>query len=104
MGTTTSIDFPTLHPLDLPLHTGALWKTGDGGVTWTNLTLDAFSIFALEPSRTARNTTGSLTPEPSPPHVARLSAVDPSSLESSSVPANSQSRTIGWPPAASRRR
>lgn len=47
VGATSSVDFPTVRPLDLPLHTGALWKTDDGGDTWTNLPLGAFSVTQL---------------------------------------------------------
>jgi photosystem II stability/assembly factor-like uncharacterized protein len=47
VGTTGSVDFPTVRPLDLPLHTGALWKTTDAGGTWTNLPLGVSSAGQL---------------------------------------------------------
>ena len=54
VGSTQSLDFPTLHALDVPFRTSPLWKTSDAGLTWTNLPLDAFSVNALEPSKTTR--------------------------------------------------
>jgi photosystem II stability/assembly factor-like uncharacterized protein len=56
VGTTRSLDFPTLHPLDVPFRTGPLWKTDDAGATWTNLPLDAFSVNGLIPSNANRGT------------------------------------------------
>jgi hypothetical protein len=47
VGATASVDFPTVRPLDLPLHTGALWKTTDAGGTWTNLPLGEISAGQL---------------------------------------------------------
>jgi len=47
VGTTSSVDFPTARPLDLPLHTGAVWKTDDAGDTWTNLPLAESSVNQL---------------------------------------------------------
>ena len=54
VGTTKSLDFPILHPLDVPIRTGPLWKTSDAGLAWTDLPLDAFTVNALEPSKAVR--------------------------------------------------
>ena len=35
VGTTKSLDFPILHPLDVPIRTGPLWKTSDAGLAST---------------------------------------------------------------------
>lgn len=50
VGTTRSLDFPMVRPLDVPPRTGPLWKTDDGGRTWNNLALDMFSVNTLLPS------------------------------------------------------
>jgi len=36
-----------VRPLDLPLHTGAMWKTADAGSTWSNLPLADDSVRQL---------------------------------------------------------
>jgi photosystem II stability/assembly factor-like uncharacterized protein len=53
VGTTISLDFPTVRPLDVPFRTGPLWKTEDAGRTWTNLPLDGYSVSELVASKTS---------------------------------------------------
>jgi photosystem II stability/assembly factor-like uncharacterized protein len=47
VGTTRSVDFPTVRPLDAPPRTGPLWRIDDRGRTWSNLLLDTFSVNTL---------------------------------------------------------
>lgn len=56
VGTTTSKDFPTARAIDPSGRTGPLWKTQDGGRTWNNLSLDAYSVTTLTSPRSATGT------------------------------------------------
>lgn len=56
VGTTYSVDLPTVRPLDEPARTGPLWKTEDAGRTWSNLLVDGYSVHPILASKTSAGT------------------------------------------------
>ena len=56
-GTTDSVDFPLVHPLQSSLSARPLWKSTDGGATWTPIDDLPFAYLqALAPDSKAANT------------------------------------------------
>jgi uncharacterized protein (TIGR03437 family) len=56
-GTTDSVDFPLVHPLQSSLGARPLWKSSDGGATWTPVDNLPFAYLqALAPDPKAANT------------------------------------------------
>jgi len=56
VGTTSSVDFPMVHPLDVPPRTGPLWKMEDAGAKWTNILMDGYSVHPILASKTMAGT------------------------------------------------